>query len=821
MFETMARDVRHAARLIRRSPLFALTAALSLAVGIGATTTIFAIANGLLLRPPAGVVEPRRLVDIGRVDHWQIDNTSYATYLDVRARATSFTDVYAYRFEPQPMSLNADEHAQAGAERVYGGLVSSNYFSVLGVGPQAGRLFADADDRHGPAYLAVLSDRLWRRRFGADPAIVGRAITLNGRPFTVVGVAPAGFQGTSLLAPDLWVPLTTAADAMPHGGTVLLARRAVWLLMGGRLKPGVTAEKATAELHLIAQALEREYPAENRGQDLRAVPLSAFPGRIAPIAAFVGLLMGLVVLVLAIACTNVTGVQLARAAARRREIAVRLAIGAGRSQLIWQLTAETLLVFAAGAVLGLALARIMTALLVSLLPTLPVPLSLGLGLDWRVLAFTAAVTLAAALLSGLAPGLQAARTDVVSGLKADAPGGRLRMGLRHALVIGQVALSLMLVVVAGLFGRALLRAGSIDPGFAPHGIELASLDLSLARYTDATGPVFARQLLERVRALPDVQSATMAAILPLGGDALGMGGLSVPGVAPPAGQRFLDADWNVVEPGFFETMRMPLVSGRDFTAADRAGAPMAVIVNETAAREWWPGRDPLGQRLFQQKDGPDTKDLTPLIVVGVARDAKYRLLSDAPRPFVFVPLAQQYISRVTLVARSRTGGRLAGELRSVVASLNPNLPIVTSQTLDDHTAFGLVPQRVAGSVAGSLGVVGLLLAAFGVYGATAYAVARRTRDIGIRIALGAGRGDVVGLVLRQGMALVAIGAGIGLAIAAAGARLLGSLLFGVPALDPVTFGGAVLLFAAVGLAACYVPTRRAVAIEAMEALRYE
>jgi putative ABC transport system permease protein len=824
MLDTFLRDLQYSTRLARRQPLFAITAVASLAIGIGATTTIFTIANGLLLRPPSGVADPGRLVDIGRVDRWQIDNTSYPTYLDVRDRATAFTDVYAYRFEPQPMSLNAGpvgQGARDGAERVYGGIVSSNYFSVLGVKPQAGRLFAAADDRSGPAYLAVLSDRLWADRFARDRAIVGRTVDLNGHPFLVVGVAPAGFQGTTVLAPDLWVPMTTAADAMPRGGSLLLTRRAVWLLMGARLKPGVAVGQATAELHLIAQALAREYPRENAGQDLRAVALSAFPGRIRPVAAFVGLLMVIVSLVLAIACTNVTAVLLARAAARRREIAVRLAIGAGRGRLVRQLITETLLLFAAGAALGIVLARLMTSLLLSLLPTLPVPLSVGLGVDWRVLAFTAGVALAAAILSGLVPGLQAARVDVVAGLKADGASGRLRIGLRQALVVGQVALSLVLVVAAGLFGRALQRAGSIDPGFDPHGVELASVDLSLAGYTETTGPDFAATLLDRVRALPQVQAATLAVILPLGGDALGMGGLQVPGYSPPSGRMYLDADWNVVEPGYFAAMRMPLARGRDFTPADGPDAPSVAIVNETAAREWWGGRDPIGQAMLQQDGPPDTTKMRRLLVVGVARDAKYRFHSDAPRPFVFVPLAQQYLPRVWIVARTRTGGRLAAELRATVAAANPNLPIVTSETLEDYAAFGLVPQRVAGSLAGSLGVVGLLLAAFGVYGATAYAVARRTRDIGIRMALGAGRGDVVALVLRQGMALVAIGVAIGFGLAAPGASLLGSLLIGVPPLDPFTFGGAGLLFALIGLAACYVPARRAVGISPLEALRQE
>ena len=817
MLDRTIRDLRHAARLIGRNPLFAVTAAVSLAVGIGATTTIFTIANALLLRPPAGVVDAGRVVDIGRTQNGRdFDTDSYPNFLDIRARATTLAGVYAYR-NAEAMSLAVS----GGAERIYGSLVSANYFAVLGVRPRLGRLLVESDDA-GAADVVVLSYRLWVDRFRRDPAIVGRHVTLNGRPFAVVGVAPDGFQGTTVLTSDVWAPIVAAPVVMPrHDAVLLTSRRSTWLVMGGRLKPGVSLAQAQAELDLLDGALVREFPRENSGRGLRADRLSPIPGNAAVAAGFLGLLMAIVLLVLAIACANVSGVLLARAATRRREIAVRLAIGAARGQLVAQLLTETLMLFALGAAAGLVLARAMTSALVALLPVLPVPVGVSLTLDGRVLAFTAAVTLAAALLSGLVPALQASRADLVSGLKEQESGGRLRMGLRHAFVVGQVALSLVLVVAAGLFARALERAGSIDPGFDPRGVELASLDLSLAGYTAETGPVFARELLERVRALPDVQSATLASILPLGGDVLGLGGLSVPGVTPPQGQRFLDADWNVVEPGYFQTMRMPLVSGRDFTAADRKDAPMAVVVNETAAREWWPGQDPVGQRIFQQQDGAESSAMTPLVVVGVARDAKYRYLGDVPRPFVFVPLAQQYMSRMTIVARTKDGRRIAADLRALVAALNPNLPIVTAQTLEDYTAIGLVPQRVAASVAGSLGIVGLLLAAFGVYGATAYAVARRTRDIGIRMALGAGRRDVVALVLGQGMALVGAGAAIGLALAAGGARLLGTLLFGVPALDLITFGGASLLFVLVGLAACYVPTRRAVAIDAMEALRYE
>jgi predicted permease len=361
---------------------------------------------------------------------------------------------------------------------------------------------------------------------------------------------------------------------------------------------------------------------------------------------------------------------------------------------------------------------------------------------------------------------------------------------------------------------------SLDPGFDPRGVELAGVDFSLAGYTEAAGRVFGRDLVARVRQLPGVQSATLSRMLPLGNSRMGLGPVTVPGGAapPPGGQWSPQIEWNIVEPGYFATLRTPLLRGRDFDDRDRDGAQDAVIVNETAARTFWPGQEPLGRALMQQT----ARDrFRTLVVVGVARDARSRSLSDPPAPYLYVPLQQQYSPRMTIVARTIDGRRIAGELRRLVASMDPNLPIVTSQTLEDYTAIGLVPQRVAASVAGSLGLVGLLLASMGIYGVTAYMVARRTREIGIRVALGAQRGDVVRMVLGQGMRLAAVGVAIGLVLAAAGSRLLATLLFGVPPIDPVTFTGSTLLFVVIGLAACLVPARRAIRINAMEALRYE
>jgi predicted permease len=808
--DSLLQDLRFAFRLLRRNPLFTLTAALSLAIGIGANTTIFSLANALLFQPPSGVVDAGRIVDIGRSQQGQgFDNNSYANFLDVRARSRVFTDVYAFRMDPQPMSLGNRD----GAERIFGGMVSNNYFDTLGVRPALGRLFSRNDPAAaGASPIVVLSHRFWTRRFSADPSVVGRKLDINGHPFTVAGVAPEGFHGTTLMTPDLWVPMNMVAEAAPRlDATTLTSRESAWLLMGARLKPGITLQQAQAELATLGAALEREYPDANKGRGLRAAALSPIPGNGAPVAVFLAGLMVVVGLVLAVACANVAGILLARATSRRREIAVRLALGAGRARLVRQMLVETAVLFAGGALLGLLLAQGMTRLLASMLPVLPVPVSLTPSIDVRAVAFTAGLSLVAAILSGLAPAFHASKRDVVSGLKSDLAGPE-RLRLRSVFVVAQVALSIVLVAGGALFVRALQRASTIDPGFDPHGVELASLDLALGGYTDETGPRFARQLLERVRATPGVASASLAAQLPLGLGGMGLGTLTLPGRTWETDP--VRADWNVVEPGYFATMRTPLLRGRDFTDADRAGAPFVAIVNQRMANQLWPNQNPIGKTLVQNGD-------RTLTVVGVARDGKYRFLGEEPMLFLYVPMQQQYMSRTTIVARSTHGQRLAGELRTLLASMNPHLPIITSQTMEDYAAFGLLPQRIAAAVSGSLGLVGLLLAAIGIYGVTAYLVTSRTREIGIRMALGAQRGDVIGLVLRQGMRLVLIGVAIGVVLTAGASRLIQSLLFGVGPADPVAFLGAITAFMVVGLAACWMPARKATAIDATEAIRAE
>jgi predicted permease len=820
--ETVFGDVRYAFRLLRRNPLFALTAIVSLAIGIGANTTVFTIANALLLRPPTGVVDPGRIVDIGRSQPGRrgaptFNTVSYPNYLDIRSRATTLEGVYAYQPVAEPMSLGGTD----SSERIFGCFATVNYFTVLGAQPALGRLFLPSDrDDPGASPIVVLSHDFWVRRFNRDSDIVGRTLRINGHSFTVAGVAAEGFQGTGVLTTDLWMPAGMAASLKDV--RTLTNRDGGWLWLGGRLKQGVSVAQSASELSSIASALEREYPDQNRGKGLHISTSSPIPGNLLPVAGFLAVLTAIVALVLFIACSNVAGVLLARAVARRREIAVRVAIGAGQARVIRQLLTETTVLFLLSGIGGLLLARVMTTLLVRLVPALPFPVGVSLALDVRVAAFTVGLSFIAATLTGLVPALQTAKRDVVPALQNESRSGWGRQRWRNGFVVAQVAFSIMLVIAAGLLVQVLQRASAVDPGFDTRGVELASLDMSLGGYTAETGPVFAAELVDKVRALPGVESAALAERLPLTGSR-GVFGLTVPGVSPPDGGAYFRGSGNVVSPGYFATMRIPLAAGRDFTEADRRGAPPVAIIGEGAARQLWPGEDALGKTLgFEAGPWRRAEDARTLTIVGVARDVKYLTLRDTSSPlFIYTPLQQEFADSVTIVARSTQGQRLTSDIRSLLTSLNPNLPIVGTQTLEELTALSLVPQRVAASVSGSLGIVGLLLAALGIYGVTAHAVARRTREIGLRIALGAERSDVVKMVLMQGMRLVILGGVIGLTLAAASSRLLVSVLYGVPPLDPLTFGGATVVFALIGLTACYIPSRRATRVDPVVALRDE
>jgi predicted permease len=841
--ESVFQDLRYAVRLLVRNPLFTLTAALSLAIGIGATTSIFSVANGMLLRPAVGVADPGRLVDIVGRDPAagpDVERMSYPDLLEFRRHATAFDGVYAYQLQLNSVGLRFEDGVTAG----FSSLVTTNYFRVLGVTAAAGRVFDAGDsEQAGAAPVVVLSHAFWMRRFKGDPSIVGQTVRIRNSVLTIVGVAARGFNGLSVVAPDLWLPVTMVAAVSPEGSDLALTNRGMtWLLMGGRLERDVSRAPASAQTAAIGAALQRSIsPDAFRAPGSRdpapivwsAEVATPIPYGLRGIAGtFLALLLTLVGIVLVIACANLAGVLLARATGRRREIAVRPAVGAARARLVRQLLTETVLLFGLGGAVGLLLARVMTSLLVSLLPQFRYPVTLSTPLDGTVVTFALVLSFVAAVLSGLAPALHASRSDVVTALKDNEQGPSDRLRLRNAFVVAQVAGSILLVVTAGLLVRAFDNTLSRARGFDARGVDVASLDLTMGGYTEATGRDVLRRILAEVRAQPGIVSASIADRAPSPG-ARSFGPVTVPGDTSAAAAF---ANWTLVDPGYFATIGIPIISGRDFTEADREGAEPVAIVGQAAAARLWPGRDPLGQLVVvgsgRSSQGPQLKargdeaaKAAPrhLRVVGVAGDLDLGGQDPRATTMLYVPLQQRYVPQVTILARrDPDGASVAVVLRDVVAAIDANLPVFDADALERQGDGPVQTQlRIAAAVAGSVGVVWLFLAAIGIYGVTAYAVTQRTREIGIRLSLGAGHGDVIGLILRQGMRLVAVGSAIGLSLALGAGQLLAGRQFGIPQNDPLTLAGAVVLFAIVGLVACYVPVRRAARIRAMEALRYE
>ncbi|HEY2382864.1 MAG TPA: ABC transporter permease [Terriglobia bacterium] len=810
-------DVRYSMRVLVRNPLFILLAALSLAIGIGADTTVFSVANALLFRRPAGIREPNRLIDISQAKPGRIDvrEVSYPQYIDIQERASTLDGVFLYEPMPRPVSLSGRD----GAESIFATTVSVNYFEVLGAQPAAGRFFNSNDSTNGRSEpFAVISYSLWQQHFKRDTGAIGQTIRINHEAYAVLGVASEGFQGSSITTPDVWLPV----GGTPQDSLRLTMRGVGWALMGGRLKPGATTAQAAAELKAIGTALANDHPNEKRGLELRVADLSPIPGNLVlPVTGIFTLMIAFVSLVLVIACANLAGVLLSRATKRRREIAVRLAIGAGRYRLIRQLLTETLMIFSIGGVAGLLLSRGLTALLISQLPKTGIPFHLSTGLDGRVAAFTLGLSLISAVLCGLAPALQSSKTDVISTLKNDATATTHRSRAQNVFVIAQVAFSIILVVAAGLFIGALRRMISLDLGYDPHNVELATVDLSMAQYGE-TGRPFIRELDERIRALPGVQESTIAALLPTdAGIRIGLRDVKADSPPPDPDQQPSSVAWNFVGPGYFSTMKIPFLDGRDFDAGDQTESQPVAIVSETAARKLWLGRNAIGQYLPAGVLASEGVNARAALVVGVVRDVRSMGRDARIAPLIYRPLQQQYLPRVTIAARTTPGHRLAGEIRAALFSMNPNLPILTSQTLEEAADANVAGQRGAASVTGGLGLVGLLLASIGVYGVTAYTVAQRTREIGIRMALGAQRSQVTRMVLRQGMSVVGIGSTIGLALAFIASRLLQGSMLNIPPTDVATFAGAAALFIVVGLIACCVPVHRATRIDAMSALRHE
>jgi predicted permease len=812
--DELLKDLRYAVRTQLKRPVFTLLAVVSLGLGIGANTTIFSIANALLLQP-LPVEEPSRLVSVYTTDKKNpgFNPLSHLNWKDYWREADAFSGILGYDWTPMSVSTGGE------GRLVFGQLVSGNYFDVLGVRPLAGRTFLPEEDEvPGRSPVVVLSHGFWVKEYGGDRGAVGRTLTVNSLPFTIVGVAPEGFSGTDVgVRPELWVPMAMNRQVRSTLNWYE-ERRGLFVSTIGRLRPGATLAQAQAQTNTIALRLEQEYPNDNQGRGMSLIPLAQATINPDARGGFVGataLLMTIVGLVLLIACANVSNLLLARALSRRREIAIRLAIGASRGRLIRQLLTESVLLAAGGALLGLVIAHWARQALLAFLPSLPFPITIALrlDLDLRVLAFTVVLAAVTGVLFGLVPALQASRPELLVSLKdreAPTPADR-RFGVRNLLVAGQVALSFVAVMGAGLFLRSLGEAQKTDPGFETKDLLTMSFDLGLQGYDQAKGEAFLRQLLERVETLPGVAAATVAQGAPLQGTLTRS--VFLEGGDP--NDRSM-AQVNVVGPRYFETLGVPVVKGRGFGEDDRASSTKVVVVNETMARKFWPGADAVGKRFRFFGDDSLSE------VVGIARDVKYNALGEDPQPYIYEPITQRYMSGVTLIVRtSAAPGPLLTTVEREVRELDKDLPLVGISTVSQILHGALWAPRMGASLLAIFGGLALVLAAVGIYGVASYSVSQRRREIGIRMALGADRRDVLAMVLRQGMAVTASGLAIGLVLALAAARLVSNLLFGVSPTDWVAFGAACLVLGLVALVANLFPARRATAVDPTVALRYE
>jgi macrolide transport system ATP-binding/permease protein len=820
----MLQDLRYGLRTLAKSPGFTVVAVLSLALGIGANTAIFSLVNAAILKP-IPVDEPQRLAAIFMTDERNPGNLplSHLNYKDLRDQNQAFTGMAGYTFAQVNWSTGSE------SEQIPLQVVSGNYFSLLGVSPALGRAFLPEEDRVATPVI-VLSHGFWERSLGRDGAIVGRTLTINRTGFTVVGIAPEGFTGLVLGAnPSGWVPMAIHDVVQPNFDWYE-QRRGLFLFAFGRLRPAVTLDQASAELRTLFAGLEAAFPVENKGRSAAAV--AVLDARLnpqgqagAPIVRLSIILMAVVGIVLLIACANVANLLLGRAARRRKEIALRLALGAGRLRLIRQLVTESTVLSVAGGALGLLLAYWLLDVLVAADLELPLPVGPDLAIDRRVLAFTTMLAVGTGLIFGIAPAIQSSRPDVVPVLKNEViPSGTAHRGvrgffaLRQVLVVAQIALSLVSLVAAGVFLRSLTRAERTETGFETSGVLVMNFNLGREGYTPDRGQLFYEHAATQVAALPGVRHAAVAQTAPLAGGLLRS--------VFPEGQDTTTRDRilvqvNSISPGYFETIGIPLLRGRDFTRTDTTGAPLVVIVNETMAERFWPNQDAVGKRFrFFGDDGFTT-------IVGVARNSKYNGVAEEPIPFIYQPLMQNYTPQATLHVRAagRAAGSaaaLAGAVRREVQAIDPTLSVFNVRTLEDQVFDSLAPQRTNVIILTTFGALALVLASIGLYGVASYAVTQRTREIGVRMALGAGRGRVLRLVLGQGLLLVAVGVAAGLLAAVALMSLVpAALLPNVSVRDPSTLAATAALLSAVAMTASAIPAYRATRIDPLVALRVD
>jgi predicted permease len=817
--ENLVQDIRYTIRTLLRAPGFSFVVILSIALAFAANATVFSVANGLLW----GVLPVR---DPGRMVMFsEGESFSYPDYLDYRDQTSAiFADGVAAHFPLIPASIGG----KGEPERVWGQSVSGNFFPTLDVPMTLGRSILPEDDTAARGHVVVLSSGLWRRRFGADPSILNRDVALNGQHYTVVGVAPPGFYGVDRgIVSEFWVPLAVSEEIMPDltaDGSAIDKRDNQWLMLDARLKPGVTRARAALLVNVVKKRLDDAFHKDDKTHE--KITLQAAGGLIAgsatPAFTLMAVLMIVVGLVLLVACANVANLLLARATGRQKEIAIRLAIGAGRRQLVRQLLIESFFLALAGAAVGFLLAAVAARAISSFKLPLPFPIAFDFNVDWRVALFTLGLSVITALVFGLVPALRASRPDLVGSLK-DGPAGfgrASRSRMRNTLVVVQVSLSLVLLTTAGLFLRSLGNASSIDIGFKPANLLIMSVDPKIQNYSHDKTAQFLTQLRDRVSALPGVRSVSFVGIVPLSiGAAENKFGVD-PAKGRPA--QNVIALVNTIGAGYFQTMGIPLVRGRDFTPQDvtsNLGGQPAAIINQTMAAHLFPGQDPIGRTLRQDK--------ATYTIIGVVRNSKSRTIGEKPSDAAYLFLnaapekATSFFGTTILVKTSMDPRVLESSVRQQIAALDPNMAVFNAETMQEHVDKSLLIPRISALLLGIFGAIGLTLAAIGLYGVMSYSVRRRTREIGIRMALGAKRPTVLRMILRQGLILTAIGLAIGLAIALALGRFTASVLYGTSGTDLLTFVVVSVVLVATAAVAVLVPALRAAHVEPTTALRYE
>jgi predicted permease len=812
-------DLRYALRGLRKHPGFAAVAVVTLAFGIGVNASLFSLVNAFFLQPLPVEESSRLVMVLQRGDVLNVPfGYPYPDYRDFREQTTGFDGLAAYM--PTPVHLGA---AGQSPERTWIEVVSPNYFALARVRPAYGD-FPRPDDAEGTggAATVVLSHRYWQRRFGGDPALVGSSITLNGKSFTVTGIAPDGFAGLSwAMAVSAFVPAGAIGSLIESGDAFRDNRGAPAWRVIGRLGSGATVESARAEIDLVLARLVAAYPAEHKGSRSMVVPenLARPDPSVAGVLPIVAAVFGaMVLLVLAIACANVANLTLSRAAARHREFVIRCALGASRFRLVRLQIVESLVLACAAGLLGLLLARWAGYALTAFAPAGDIPVNDDHPWDWRIYVFTVLLSAVAGVAAGVWPARWAARFDVAESLKRGGPAGASRHALRNLLVVGQVTLSLVVLVGAGLFLHSLRQMRDAPLGFRPNGIVMASVDLGLQQYSSERGRQFLEELQQQVSALPGVASATVAAHVPFD-YGMQFADIATGEEIPGARDGYIAVAFNVVGTQFFDTMGSAIVAGRALDRRDGAEGRPAAVVNETMARTFWSGGDALGRRFRFGRDG------VWMDVVGIAADGRYVMLGEGPRPYFYLPMAQAYRSPATLLVRCASdSAALARSIRRILTAMDPTLPVFNVRTMEQHiddSAFGLMPLRAGASMAAVQGAIALFLAVMGLYAVVSFAVTRRTREIGVRMALGASHRDILRLVVKEGMRLTLRGLAAGCVLALGLGVVLSKVLYGLRPVDAGVIGGIALLLLGISVLACYLPARRATRVDPLVALRQE